>query len=43
MPARIDDLLILNANLNKTDCAKYLRDREVVLPADFGRGDGVAG
>jgi len=43
MPARIDDLLVLNANLNKTDFAKYLRDREMVLPADFGGlGDGVA-
>ena len=43
MPARIDDLLVLNANLNKTDFAKYLRDREAVLPSDFGGlGDGVA-
>jgi len=43
MPARIDDLLVLNANLSKTDFAKYLRDREAVLPADFGGlGDGVA-
>jgi hypothetical protein len=43
MPARIDDLLVLNANLNKTDFAKYLRDREAVLPNDFGGlGDGVA-
>jgi hypothetical protein len=43
MPARIDDLLVLNANLNKTDFAKYLRDREAVLPTDFGGlGDGVA-
>ena len=43
MPARIDDLLVLNANLNKTDFAKYLRDREAVLPTDFGcLGDGVA-
>ena len=36
MPARIDDLLVLNANLNKSDFAKYLRDREAVLPNDFG-------
>jgi len=43
MPARIDDLLVLNANLNKTDFAKYLHDREMVLPSDFGwLGDGVA-
>jgi hypothetical protein len=43
MPARIDDLLVLNANLNKTDFAKYLRDREAVLTNDFGGlGDGVA-
>ncbi len=43
MPARIDDLLVLSANLNKTDFAKYLRDREEVLPTDFGGlGDGVA-
>jgi hypothetical protein len=43
MPARIDDLLVLNANLNKTDFAKYLRDREAVLPNDVGGlGDGVA-
>jgi len=43
MPARIDDLLVLNANLNKSDFAKYLRDREAVLPNDFGGlGDGVA-
>jgi len=43
MPARIDDLLVLNANPNKTDFAKYLRDRKAVRPADFGRGNGVAG
>jgi len=43
MPARIDDLLVLNANLSKTDFAKYLRDREAVLPSDFGGlGDRVA-
>ncbi|TCZ63936.1 hypothetical protein [Roseicella aquatilis] len=43
MPARIDDLLVLNTNLNKSDFAKYLRDREAVLPNDFGGlGDGVA-
>ena len=43
MPARIDDLLVLNANLNESDFAKYLRDREAVLPNDFGGlGDGVA-
>ena len=43
MPARIDDLLVLNADLNKSDFAKYLRDREAVLPQDFGGlGDGVA-
>src|SRR5947209_2308649 len=43
MAARIDDLLVLSANLNKTDFAKYLRDREVVMPSDFGGlGDGVA-
>jgi hypothetical protein len=42
MPARIDDLLVLNANLSKTDFAKYLRDREAVLPSDFGGlGDGA--
>ena len=41
--ARIDDLLVLSANLNKTDFAKYLRDCEAVLPSDFGGlGDGVA-
>jgi len=43
MPARIDDLLVLDAAVSKTDLAKYLRDREVVLPSDFGGlGDGVA-
>ena len=43
MPARIDDLLVLDAAVSKTDLAKYLRDREAVLPADFGGlGDGVA-
>jgi hypothetical protein len=42
MPARIDDLLVLNADLSKTDFAKYLRDREAVLPSDFGGlGDGA--
>ncbi|MGK7865397.1 hypothetical protein [Falsiroseomonas sp. E2-1-a4] len=35
--------MVLNANLNKSDFAKYLRDREAVLPNDFGGlGDGVA-
>ncbi|MFN7001230.1 MAG: hypothetical protein ACK4ST_14575, partial [Elioraea tepidiphila] len=43
MPARIDDLLVLNTAVNKNDLAKYLRDREAVLPNDFGGlGDGVA-
>lgn len=43
MPARIDDLLVLNTPVSKTDLAKYLRDREAVLPSDFGGlGDGVA-
>jgi hypothetical protein len=43
MPARIDDLLVLDTAVSKTDLAKYLRDRETVLPADFGGlGDGVA-
>jgi hypothetical protein len=43
MPARIDDLLVLNTAVSKTDLAKYLRDREAVLPSDFGGlGDGVA-
>ncbi|WP_149539317.1 pectate lyase family protein [Siccirubricoccus phaeus] len=43
MPARIDDLLVLDAAVSKTDLAKYLRDREAVLPSDFGGlGDGVA-
>ncbi|GIX10681.1 MULTISPECIES: hypothetical protein [Acetobacterales] len=43
MPARIDDLLVLDTAVSKTDLAKYLRDREAVLPADFaGLGDGVA-
>jgi hypothetical protein len=43
MPARIDDILVLNTQVSKTDLAKYLRDREAVLPNDFGGvGDGVA-
>ncbi|MCA3277508.1 MAG: hypothetical protein ING26_18515 [Roseomonas sp.] len=43
MAARIDDLLVLGQNISKTDLAKYLRDREAVLPTDFGGlGDGVA-
>ncbi len=43
MPARIDDLLVLNQNISKTELGKYLRDREMVLPSDFGGlGDGVA-
>ena len=43
MPARIDDLLVLTQNISKTELGKYLRDREMVLPADFGGlGDGVA-
>ncbi len=43
MPARIDDLLVLDTAVSKTDLAKYLRDRETVLPSDFGGlGDGVA-
>ncbi|MFL1463443.1 hypothetical protein ACI6QG_14655 [Roseococcus sp. DSY-14] len=43
MPARIDDLMVLNTQVSKTDLAKYLRDREAVLPSDFGGlGDGVA-
>ncbi|MCQ4163092.1 glycoside hydrolase family 55 protein, partial [Roseomonas sp. GC11] len=42
MPARIDDLMVLNTAVSKTDLAKYLRDREEVLPTDFGGiGDGV--
>ena len=36
MAARIDDLLVLGQNISKTDLAKYLRDREAVLPFDFG-------
>ncbi|GIX10741.1 glycosyl hydrolase family 28-related protein [Elioraea sp.] len=43
MPARIDDILVLDTAVSKTGLAKYLRDREAVLPADFGGlGDGVA-
>jgi hypothetical protein len=43
MAARIDDILILDAALSKTGLAKYLRDREAVLPSDFGGlCDGVA-
>jgi hypothetical protein len=43
MPARIDDLLVLNTAVSKTELGKYLRDREAVLPTDFGGlGDGVA-
>jgi len=43
MPARIDDLLVLDSAVSKTELAKYLRDREMVLPSDFGGlGDGVA-
>ena len=40
MPARIDDLLVLNANLNKTDFAKYLRDRG---PGSHRRADRLQG
>jgi len=36
MAARIDDLMVLGQNISKTDLAKYLRDREAVLPRDFG-------
>jgi hypothetical protein len=43
MPARIDDILVLDTAVSKTGLAKYLRDREAVLPNDFGGiGDGVA-
>jgi len=43
MPARIDDILVLDTAVSKTALAKYLRDREAVLPNDFGGiGDGVA-
>ncbi|CAH0127384.1 glycoside hydrolase family 55 protein [Roseomonas sp. CECT 9278] len=43
MAARIDDLMVLGQNISKTDLAKYLRDREAVLPRDFGGlGDGAA-
>ena len=43
MAARIDDLMVLGQNISKTDLSKYLRDREAVLPNDFGGlGDGVA-
>jgi hypothetical protein len=43
MAARIDDLLVLGQNISKTDLAKYLRDREAVLPFDFGGlGDGAS-
>jgi len=43
MPARIDDILVLDTAVSKTGLAKYLRDREAVLPSDFGGlGDGVA-
>lgn len=36
LSARIDDLLVLNARLNKTDFDKYLRNREAMLPSDLG-------
>ncbi|MGG5811846.1 hypothetical protein [Falsiroseomonas sp. CW058] len=43
MAARIDDLLVLGQHISKTDLAKYLRDREAVMPSDFGGlGDGAA-
>ncbi len=43
MAARIDDLMVLGQNISKTDLVKYLRDREAVLPRDFGGlGDGAA-
>ena len=43
MAARIDDLMVLGQNISKIDLAKYLRDREAVLPRDFGGlGDGAA-
>ncbi|MBW6401419.1 hypothetical protein KPL78_26450 [Roseomonas sp. HJA6] len=43
MAARIDDLMVLGQNISKTDLAKYLRDREAVMPRDFGGlGDGAA-
>ena len=31
MAARIDDLMVLGQNISKTDLAKYLRDRELIL------------
>src|SRR5215207_4131005 len=43
MAARIDDLMVLNSAVSKTDIAKYLRDREQAIPNDFGGlDDGVA-
>ncbi|GIX10383.1 hypothetical protein [Elioraea sp.] len=43
MPARIDDILVLDQDTSKTAFAKYLRDREHPTPSDFGGiGDGVA-
>jgi hypothetical protein len=43
MATRINDLMVLGKNISKTDLAKYLRDREAVLPRDFGGlGDGAA-
>ena len=43
MPARIDDILVLDQHISKTELGKYLRDREHPTPSDFGGiGDGVA-
>ncbi len=43
MTARIDEVMVLGTAVAKADLAKYLRDREDVLPSDFGGlGDGVA-
>ena len=43
MTARIDEVMVLGTAVAKVDLAKYLRDREDVLPSDFGGlGDGVA-
>ncbi len=43
MPARIDDLLVLDTAVSKTDLAKYLRDRETSAARGLRRlGDGVA-
>ncbi|WP_333669538.1 hypothetical protein [Elioraea tepidiphila] len=43
MAARIDDILVLDQHISKTELGKYLRDREHPTPSDFGGiGDGVA-